>query len=165
MATIYELTDDIMFIQKLMEEGEVDIEALEGALEVSKEELAIKLEHYCQFITNLKSDIDGLKQEENRLKEKRQRLERTVDNMKSAMSLALLKVNEGKKMECGSFTTWVQKNPPSVKLDCTNDLVPAKYLVPQEPKVDLKLLKEDIDGGVDLSGVAHLETTQSIRIK
>lgn len=164
MASIYELTDDIVFINQMMEEGEVDPEALKGALEVSKEELKIKLEHYCQFIKNLESDIDGLKMEEQRLALKRKHLEDTKERMKSAIDWSLDQVGE-KKLECGTFKVSKQANPASVKLDCELSLIPEKYLIPQEPKIDKKLLKEDIDGGVDLSGVAHLERTESIRIK
>ncbi len=164
MASIYELTDDIRFINQMMEEGEVDPEALKGALEVSKEELKIKLEHYCQFIKNLESDIDGLKMEEQRLSLKRKHLEDTKERMKAAMEWSLGEVGET-KLECGTFKVSKQMNPASVKVDCELSLIPEKYLIPQEPKVDKKLLKEDIDGGVDLSGVAHLERTESLRIK
>lgn len=164
MASIYELTDDIRFIKDLMEEGDVDPEALKGALEVSKEELKIKLEHYCQFIKNLESDIDGLKMEEQRLALKRKHLEDTKERMKSAMEWSLDQVDE-KKLECGTFKVSKQLNPASVNVDCELSLIPKKYLIPQEPKINKKLLKEDIDGGVDLSGVAHLERTESLRIK
>lgn len=168
MATIYELTDDIIFITQMIEEGEVDPEALKDALEVSKEELAIKLEHYCQFIKNLESDIKGLKEEEDRLATKRRRLEDTVKRMKSAMEWSLretLTEDDKNKLKCGTFTCALQKNTPSVVLDCEENLVPDKYLIPQPSKVDKKLLKEDIDGGVDLSGIAHLEQSESIRIR
>ena len=164
MATLYELTNDVEFINRLMEEGEVDQEALKGALEVSKEELAIKLEHYCQFIRNLDSDIEGLKSEEKRLAEKRKVLENTKERMKVAMGYALDRIGE-KKMACGTFTCSMQKNPAATIIDCEESLIPEKYLIPQPPKVDKKLLKADIDSGVDLSGVAHLEQSESIRIK
>ena len=169
MATIYEITNDVEFINRLMEEGEVDQEALKGALDVSKEELAIKLEHYCQFIKNLESDIEGLKSEIDRLSAKKVVLENTKKQMKSAMEYALNTVftdpEEPKKMKCGTFTCSIQKNTPSVILDCEDGLVPNKYLIPQDPKVDKKLLGEDLKSGVDLSGIAHLEQSESIRIR
>ena len=168
MATIYEITDDIRFIQQMLEEGEVDPEALKGALAVSREELAIKLENYCKCIKNFESDIKGLKEEENRLATKRKRLEDTIDRMKRAMEWSLNETfteDEPKKMSCGTFTCAMQKNPASVVLDCEEDLVPEKYQIPQKPKIDKKLLKEDIDGGVDLSGIAHTEQSESIRIR
>lgn len=168
MATIYEITDDILFINKMIEQGEIDPEALKGALAVSKEELSLKLENYCKCIKNFESDIKGLKDEENRLAAKRKTLEEAIDRMKRAMEWSLketLTEEDDKKMKCGTFTCAMQKNTPSVVLDCEDGLVPDKYLVPQPPKVDRILLKEDIDGGVDLSGIAHLEQSESIRIR
>ena len=84
--------------------------------------------------------------------------------MKSAMEWSLAEVGET-KLECGTFKVSIQLNPASVNVDCELSLIPEKYLIPQEPKINKELLKEDIDGGVDLSGVAHLERTESLRIK
>ena len=169
MASIYEITNDIIFIQTLLEEnGEVDPEALKGALEVSKEDLALKLEGYCKVIKNFESDISGLKEEEARLKAKRETLENTIKRMKEAMQSALdtaMKDEPEKKLKCGLFTCAIQKNTPSVVLDCDDNLVPAKYLIPQDPKVDKKAIKKDLDDGVDLSGVAHLSASEFIRIR
>lgn len=164
MASIYEITNDISFINQMLEEGEIDPEALKGALEVSKEDLTIKLEHYCQFIKNLESDNEGLKAEEDRLAEKRKRNEKVIDNMKAAMMFALDQVKE-KKIACGSFTVSVQKNAASVVLDCETALIPELYLIPQAPSIDKKKIKQDLQDGLDLSGVAHLESGSSLRIR
>ena len=168
MATIYEITNDIMFIQQMIEEGEVDSEALKGALDVSKEELAIKLEHYCQYIKNLDADIAGLKAEEDRLAMKRKHLEDTKAQMKKAMEWAMNETftgDEPKKMVCGTFTCAMQKNTPSTILDCEEDLIPDKYKIAQKPNIDKKAIADDLKSGVDLSGIAHLEQSESIRIR
>ena len=65
MASIYEITSDIAFINQMLEaDGEVDEEALKGALEVSKEDLVLKLEDYCKVIKNfeaVKEVIGGIR--------------------------------------------------------------------------------------------------------
>jgi hypothetical protein len=43
--------------------------------------------------------------------------------------------------------------------------IPEKYLIAQEPKIDRKLLAEDLKDGAALEGIAHLESSQSILIK
>lgn len=164
MASIYQITNDIAFIEELMEEGEVDIEALKGALEVSKEDLIIKLDHYCRFITNLESDNEGLKAEEERLAKRRMKNENVIANMKAAMMYALNQVKE-KKLSCGSFTVSVRKSSPAVVLDCEPCFIPDTYLIPQEPKIDKKAISEDLKLGFDLSGIAHLEAGESLQIK
>ena len=40
-----------------------------------------------------------------------------------------------------------------------------KYLKFKEPDIDKDLMKKDIKSGIDLSGLAHLERTQSVRVR
>ena len=125
----------------------------------------IKLEGYCKFIRNLESDISGIKAEEERLAAKRKTMENTVERAKAAMERAL-NVSGNKKMECGTFTVYIQSNPPKCVVDTSLENIPGKYLVPQEPKVDKKLLLNDLKSGEEgLDEVAHIEQGESLRIK
>ena len=165
MANIYELTNELSLLWDLMENGELEDEVLIGAFDVAKEDLADKLEGYCKFIKNLESDIQGLKAEEERLNARRKTMENTVTRCKEAMKFALNTAGE-KKIACGTFTVSVQNNAPSVVLDEQYlENIPEEYLVPQEPKIDKKKIKADIDAGKDLEGIAHLETGVSLRIR
>ena len=165
MANIYELTNELSLLWDLMENGELEDEVLIGAFDVAKEDLADKLEGYCKFIKNLESDIQGLKAEEERLNARRKTMENTVTRCKEAMKFALNTAGE-KKIACGTFTVSVQNNAPSVVLDEQYlENIPEEYLVPQEPKIDKKKIKADIDAGKDLDGIAHLETGVSLRIR
>ena len=165
MANIYELTNELSLLWDLMENGELEDEVLIGAFDVAKEDLADKLEGYCKFIKNLESDIQGLKAEEERLNARRKTMENTVTRCKEAMKFALNTAGE-KKIACGTFTVSVQNNAPSVVLDEQYlENIPEEYLVPQEPKIDKKKIKADIDAGKNLEGIAHLETGVSLRIR
>lgn len=170
MANIYELTGDVLRLQMMMEEGTLDEEALKGALDVTKEELEIKLEGYCKFIKNCEADIAGLKAEEKRLAEKRASIENTIKHCKDAMKAAVLAAcPEEKKMAAGTFNVGVQKNPPKVIIDDADlTVIPERYLVAQDPVINKKLILEDFknDGIVpDLEGIAHIEQDDSIRIR
>ena len=165
MSNIYELTNEFSLLWDLMEEGNLDDEALIGAFDCTKEELTIKLEGYCKFIKNLESDISGLKAEEERLNARRKTMENTVTRCKEAMKTALNAVGE-KKLPCGSFVVSVQNSTPFVILDEQYiENIPEEYLVPQESKIDKKKIKADIDAGKNLDGIAHLETSTSLRIR
>ena len=165
MPNIYELTNEFVTLWDLMESGELDDDALLGAFDCAKEDLAIKLEGYCKFIKNLESDIAGLKSEEERLSARRKTMENTVSRCKEAMKFALSKAGE-KKIACGTFTVSVQDSTPSVVLDESYiENIPEEYLVPQEPKIDKKKIKADIDAGKNLDGIAHLEKGTSLRIR
>ena len=165
MASLYELTAGLQSLWDLMEEGTLEEEMLLDAFKNQEEEISIKIEGYCKFIKNLESDIAGLKAEEERLKDKRKTMENTIDRAKKAMKAAM-EVTGEKKIKGDLFTVAIQANPPSVVLDeqCLEN-IPEQYLIPQEPKLDRKKIAEDIKAGEDLNGIAHLEQTESLRIK
>lgn len=165
MASIYEMTEEFRTLWSLMEEGTLDDDMLTGAFDVAKEDLAYKLEGYCKFLKNLESDIAGLKEEEKRIATRRRTMENTVERAKEAMKTAMLTAGE-KKIPAGSFTVSVQSNPPSCVIDCDLAGIPSKYKIPQEPKIDKKALLEDLKAEDNiLKGVAHIEQTESLRIR
>lgn len=164
MANIYELTGAFNALWDLMEEGNIDDEVLQEVFNNTAEELAVKLEGYCKFIKNLESDIAGLKAEEKRLAEKRRTMENTIERAKSAMQNAMTTAGE-KKMLCGSFTVSVQNNPPKCVVDVSVADIPSKYLIPQEPTIDKKLLLEDLKASGEQVPYAHIEHGESLRIR
>lgn len=165
MANIYELTGAFNTLWNLMEEGGIDDETLMEVFENTEEELSAKLEGYCKFIKNLESDIAGLKAEEKRLAEKRRVMENTIDRAKFAMQTAL-NASGNKKMPCGSFTVSIQATPKKVVMDeqCIEN-IPDEYLKFAEPEIDRKKLKEHLEAGYDLEGIAHLEQSEGLRIR
>lgn len=164
MANIYELTGAFNALWNLMEEGSIDDETLMEVFENTEEELSVKLEGYCKFIKNLESDIAGLKAEEKRLAEKRRARENTIERAKSAMQRAMTTAGE-KKIPCGSFTVALQNNPPKCVIDVSVADIPSKYLIPQEPTIDKKLLLEDLKASGEQVPYAHIEQGESLRIR
>ena len=168
MANIYELTSEFKTLWALMEEGTLGDDMLTGAFETATEDLAAKMEGYCKFIKNLESDIEGLKAEEQRLHAKRQTMENTVRRAKSAMQDALNAAGE-KKLKAGTWTVALQQNPPRVIIDEQYlENIPTRYIIPQDPEVNKKLMMEDLKADPackDLEGIAHLECSESLRIK
>ena len=168
MASLYELSGDYAKFSELMEMEELEPEmqeALEEALNNLGEDIEIKLENYAKIIKNFESDIEGLKTEEARLTSKRKAKENAIKNMKDRMTLAMQQTGK-LDIKTPLFSFKVQKNPASVVLDVHSvQDVPEKYQIPQAPKIDKKLLKADIEAGEDLNGIAHIERSESIRIR
>jgi len=167
MANIYELTSEIQLLWNLMDEGTLDEDMVIDAMMNSQEELSIKLNGYCKWIKSMESDVKGLKEEEARIKAKRQTLENTITRAKKAMQMAMETAGE-KKMACGSFTVSLQKNPVKLVLD-TDDIgrIPMKYRVVTE-EINKAKIKEDLINGVDVysfTGIAHLDQDESLRIR
>ena len=91
----------------------------------------------------------------------------SIANNIRCMKLSLQKAMEttGKtKFKTTLFTFGIQKNPASVIIDVDEGVLPDEYLIPQPPKVDKKKIRDDLKNGIDI-GVAHLEQTESLRIK
>lgn len=170
MANIYELTGDFLTFSELAEQGELTEEQekmLKEALDNLKEDIEYKLEGYCKVRANFKADIEAIKAEKKRLDDKQKALENRVEAMENAIKMAILAVKPDEpKIKTPLFSLTVRNNPESVVMDVEDvNLIPEAYLKFKAPEVDKAKLKEAINAGKDLSGIAHLERTQSVIIK
>ena len=165
MASIYELKAEFDTLWMILEDELADDEVIADAFQTATEDLSDKLENCCKYIKNCETEIAGLKAEEERLKARRQAKENAVKRLKDLMKMAMLAAGE-KKIQCGTFTTSVQNNAPSVVVDEQYiENIPSEYLRVKEPEVDKKKLLEDLKLGKELEGIAHLEVKQSLRIR
>lgn len=165
MANIYELTESIRLLWDLMDQGELDDDVLKDAMMNSQEDLKDKLEGYCKFIRQMESDIDGISAEIKRLQDRKVVLKYTIERAKTVMQMAMETAGE-KKVKGQIFTISIQANPERVVLDESYiENIPPEYLRVKDPEIDKAKLKEDLNNGVNLEGIAHLEQTESLRIK
>lgn len=165
MANIYELTESIRLLWDLMDQGELDDDVLKDAMMNSQEDLKDKLEGYCKFIRQMESDVDGISVEIKRLQDRKAVLKNTIERSKKVMQMAMETAGE-KKVKGQIFTISIQANPESVVLDESYiENIPPEYLKVKDPEIDKAKLKEDLKNGVNLDGIAHLEQTESLRIK
>ena len=165
MPSIYELKNEFNTLWSLLEDELVDDEALVGAFETATEDLALKLENCCKYIKNEEAVIAGLKEEEERLNAKRKAKENAIKRLKQLMQDAMVTAGE-KKLQCGTFTTAIQANPVSVVIDEQYiENIPDEYLKYKDPEIDKKKIKEHLQAGYSLDGIAHLEQTSSLRIR
>ena len=164
MANLYELKNEFNTLWEILEDELADDETISGAWEVAQEDLADKLENCCKYIKNCEAEIAGLKAEEERLNARRKAKENAVKRLKELMKMAMLAAGE-KKIQCGTFTTSVQNNAPSVVLDEQYmENIPEEYLV-HKTDINRRQMLEDLKAGKDLEGLAHLEQSSSIRIR
>lgn len=165
MSNLYELTQDYLQISSMMEDPELDPQALLDTMEAVEGALEIKAENYAKVIRNLEGDIAAIKNEVERLSAKRKTLENNIKFMKSALQMSM-EVTGKTKFKTELFSFNIQKNAPAVVMDVEdiND-VPEEYLKYKDPEIDRAAIKEAINNGADLSGIAHLEQGQSLRIR
>lgn len=170
MANIYDLTGDFLKFSDIAERGELtedQQQMLDEALANLKEDIEYKLEGYCKVRANFKADIEAIKAEKKRLDNKQKVLENRINTMENAMKMAILAVKPDEpKIKTPLFSLTVKNNAESVVMDVEDvNLIPEGYLKYKQPDIDKAKIKEAINAGKDLSGIAHLERTQSVIIK
>ena len=165
MANLYEITQDYMTILAMMEDPELDPQTLADTMEAVEGELEVKAENYAKVIRNLEGDIAAIKGEVERLSAKKKTLENNIKNMKSALMMAMETTGKTKfKTELFSFG--IRKNAPAVVMDEPYiENVPERFLKYSEPTINKSAIKEAIQSGEDLEGIAHLEQSTSLTIK
>ena len=165
MANIYEITQDYLRIMEMASEPELDPEMIADTFEAIDGELEIKAENYAKVMKNLEGDIAALKAEEERLSKKRKAIENNIKRMKLALQEAM-EITGKTKFKTELFGFSIQKNAPSVVIDAADIRdIPEDYLKFKEPEVDKTAIKNAINAGVDFEGLAHLEVSQSLRIR
>lgn len=167
MATLYELTGNLLRLQELLEQEE-DMERVQIVLDTMEGldwELEQKADGYARIIQNINSDIDGISHEIDRLMGKKKTLTNKLEALKYNLQHSMELTGKTKfKTELFSFN--VQNNPPAVVMDEQYiENIPKEYLIPQDPKIDRAKIKEDLKAGKNLEGIAHLEQGRSLRIR
>lgn len=90
MASIFNIQQDLYSIFDSIEENEGEITPeLEKALTIKREEFSTKIQGYVAFIKQLELDNKGIKEEIARLKDLQKSKEKTIDNLKKIMAMAI----------------------------------------------------------------------------
>ena len=165
MSSIYEITQDYLQILSMLEDPELNPQTLADTMEGIEGEFEIKAENYAKVMKNLEGDILAIKTEIDRLTAKKKALENNIKNMKSTLQTAMETTGKTKfKTELFSFG--IQKSAPTVIIDEQYiENIPDKYLKYKDPEIDKIAIKDALKKGEDLTGIAHLEQSESLRIK
>ena len=165
MANLYEITQDYMTILAMMEDPELDPQTLADTMESIEGELEIKAENYAKVMKNLEADVSAIKAEIDRLSERKKTIENNIKRMKEALQFSMETTGKTKfKTELFNFS--VRNNAPKVVMDEEYiENVPERFLKYSEPTINRSAIKEAIQDGENLEGLAHLEQSKSLTIK
>ena len=160
MSTLYDLTNQY---QQLLElESEIDEQTFIDTLQSIDEAIEDKAENLAKVIKEIESTVSVITNEISRLQSKKQALNNRVSNLKTYLQGEMEKVNKT-KVKGELFTVNIQNNPPSLRVDRT-DNIPKDFFIEQEPTLDKKALKEAVKNGEVIEGV-ELKQTRSLRIR
>lgn len=163
--TLYEITNDYMQLMQMMEDPEMDPQTLSDTMEGIEGELEVKAESYAKVMKNLEADVVGIKAEIDRLSERKKTIENNIKKMKETLQFAMETTGKTKfKTELFSFG--IRKNAPAVVMDEPYiENVPERFLKYSDPTINKTAIKEAIQKGEDLEGLAHLEQSTSLSIR
>lgn len=155
---LYELSLAFQDVQNM----DLDPEVMKDTLDSINDAIENKAENIAKLIRNLESDVSAYKEEEDRLKTKRQATENKVKWLKTYLE-DNMKMTGKTKFKSGMFNFSIQKNPASVNIT-DERIIPEEFLIQQPPKVDKTSLKEILKRGIEVPG-AELKQTEGLRIR
>lgn len=165
MATLYELTSEYLDLLAMLEDPDVDEDLINDTLEGIDGELEAKADGYARVMRQMDADAKAIKAEEERLANRRKSLENRSAALKGRLQ-QMMEITGKVKFKTELFSFGIQKNPAAVVIDEQYiENIPEEYLIRQDPKIDRAKLKEDLKAGLDLEGIAHLEQSESLRIR
>ena len=155
---LYELSLAFQEVQNM----ELDPEVMKDTLDSIEDAIENKAENIAKLVRNLESDVSAYKEEEDRLKTKRQAIENKVKWLKTYLE-DNMKLTGKTKFKSGMFNFSIQKNPVSVNI-LDERIIPEEFLIPQLPKIDKTVLKDVLKNGIEVPG-AELKQTEGLRIR
>lgn len=162
---LYELTDNFLQLQQMLEDPEVDSQTLADTMEAVEGEIEIKADGYAKVIRNMEGSIGAIRQELERLTAKKNRLEAGIKRLKQNLQDHMIATGK-KKFKTDLFSFNIQKNggkaPVILDVKDTSELPDDLVRIKEEP--DLEAIRMLLDkGGCEY---AHYgERGESLRIK
>lgn len=166
MAKLYELTQEYMELQEMMEDINEDNEqVIKDTFEGVSGEYDIKIESCCKIIKNLEAEKDAIKNECQRLSDKKKSIEGRIDYIKSMVKESM-EVLELKAAGGDILKAKIQKNggKAPIILDVDENDIPEDFQKVTYT-VDKEKIRQTIEEGGPLD-FAHIgERGESLRIK
>ena len=157
--TLYELTEAAAALYEMLQAEEIDDTVFADTLEALGADE--KIESYCKVIKQLQNDVDGFKNEIERMQARKKSAENGIERMKAALLLFMQQTGKD-KVKAGTFAV---STAMTQAVNITDESkLPADFLVPQPPKVDKMGIKKALKEGATVDG-AELVNNTGVRIR
>ena len=144
MASLYQLSNEMIELMDWMNDPETDPEAIKDTLEGLQYELEQKAEGYCKVIRQFEADAEAYKNEAARFSQKQAVAENNAKRMKEALKNAMVATGHEKGMDAGLFKLKIAGNGGKKPLKITG-IVPDEF-VKMMPTNDNEKIREYLDG-------------------
>lgn len=162
-TTLYTLTEDYQKIMEMAMDPEADEEAVQGTMDMIKDELGDKVDGYGKVIRSMEAQSAAVDAEIKRLQDRKRVIDNGVGRLKDRLQAALEVLPE-KKAAGMLFKFWIQKSPKAVKYTTKDPAqIPEEFIV-NEPKINTAKVKEALTNGFELP-FAHFEQGETLRMR
>lgn len=164
--TFQDLADEALALDDIfaMDLGEftAEHEQLANAL---MDQLVLKADGYADFITDMITRSQLLRNEEERLAVKRKTIENQIDWMKRNAVVAMQRMDRP-KIEGVRYTLALQNNPPAVDVSVLPGALPVEFVrvIPEKLEVDKQAIKQALLANREVVGCS-LVRSQHLRIR
>ena len=149
LPTLYELADE--FKDALENLTDLDDQAVIDTLESLEGEFKLKSTNVAKYIKNLENILDGMKEAESNMRQRRVSLEKKIHHMREYLRNNLEKSGI-KQIDAPDISISMQKNPYKVVINNENE-IPEDFIYTKETKtVNKEKIKEALKDGKEVPG-------------
>lgn len=165
--TLYELSIQFQTILEMAEDGEIDMDVVNGTLECVEADIEQKLDSYGVVINELSDDIEKIEKEIKRLTDKKRTIDNNITRMKGAIKDAMEAIGK-KKIKGDKFTWTIAKNGgkrPVVFKEGYNILSIPERFQNWTVNPDRDEIRQALENGEQLDFATLGERGESLRLK
>ncbi|MEX3487333.1 siphovirus Gp157 family protein [Staphylococcus warneri] len=161
MSNIYQINDKFLSVLNMADE-DVDPQVIQDTLDSIELELNEKVDNIVGLKRSVDSDVDAIDKEIKRLQELKKSKVKFSDRLKGYLS-DMLEQRQLDNYRTSKNYIYKRNNGPSKEVT-DEKLIPKEYWVSQAPKLNSKMLTDDLKNGKDVPG-AKLKHTFSLVVK
>ena len=162
---LYELTEQYIGLSHLIDEGELDAEALQDTLDGLEGDLQAKAEGLLSYVANIGSDVSAIDTEIKRLQARKKVMTNRQDSLREYLRFNMVQ-GDIKKISCPLFTISLRKPVDVVEIDGSipTELLPKEYLN-WSVSINKMKIKSDLKAGKDVPGARLVPGKPGLMIK
>lgn len=109
MASLYELTGDFLKVREMLFDEDADIEMIENTLDCIDCLFEEKADNYAKILQYINDDISGIKNEMERLKIRKEMIQKRSDRLKQKLKTSM-EITGKTKFSITLYTFSIRKN-------------------------------------------------------
>ena len=167
MATLYELTENYKTLLEMMDDPEIDDQAVTDTMESLDDEIETKADGYAWIITELTGRVNAIDSLMEKLAARKKRLLANIDRMKGNLKEAMI-ITGKTKFDTKFWHFGIQKNGGKLPIltDYEPEDLPSRFVKKIITfKMDQDAVREYLDAGKRSKYFRYGERGESLRIR